>query len=51
MESSELVFVYGTLKQGEPNYQVLIDKANGEAMFVGKAKTVDRWPLVRIRYL
>ncbi|XP_066300695.1 gamma-glutamylaminecyclotransferase-like isoform X1 [Branchiostoma lanceolatum] len=46
MMSMIRVFVYGTLKTGEPNYHYMVDAANGVARFVGKARTVDRWPLV-----
>lgn len=41
-----LVFVYGTLKQGQPNHHRLLDAANGEAEFVSWAVTVQRFPLV-----
>eukprot|EP00058_Branchiostoma_floridae_P006612 XP_002592100.1 hypothetical protein BRAFLDRAFT_84969 [Branchiostoma floridae] len=37
------VFVYGTLKRGQPNYHYMV---NGMAKFVGKGRTVDRLPLV-----
>lgn len=40
------VFVYGTLKQGEPNYSVLTDKNNGYAKFLGVGKTLLKYPLV-----
>ena len=43
---SHRVFVYGTLKRGEPNYYRLLDKANGLARFVGKAKLSENYPLV-----
>lgn len=42
-----LVFVYGTLKTGEPNHHVLADPdQEGRQACVGKAKTVDKYPLV-----
>ncbi|CAG2178968.1 unnamed protein product, partial [Oppiella nova] len=41
-----LIFVYGTLKTGQPNHYVIKDPDNGEADFVGYAETVDKWPLV-----
>ncbi|XP_054164808.1 gamma-glutamylaminecyclotransferase C-like [Oppia nitens] len=44
--SGHLVFVYGTLKTGQPNHYLLNDKINGFSKFVGKAQTVDKWPLV-----
>ncbi|XP_058053860.1 putative gamma-glutamylcyclotransferase CG2811 [Anopheles bellator] len=40
------VFVYGTLKRGEPNHHWLTSVANGEASFVGRGTTVARYPLV-----
>jgi len=43
---SHRVFVYGTLKRGEPNYYRLQDEANGRAAFLGEAKLCDRYPLV-----
>lgn len=46
--STELlkVFVYGTLKRGEPNHHWLTRKENGIARFVGEGTTVERFPLV-----
>ncbi|XP_041936358.1 gamma-glutamylaminecyclotransferase-like [Alosa sapidissima] len=41
-----LVFVYGTLKKGQPNYFRMLDPANGKASFRGRASTVDKFPLV-----
>uniref|UniRef100_A0A2M4AQA8 Gamma-glutamylcyclotransferase family protein n=1 Tax=Anopheles triannulatus TaxID=58253 RepID=A0A2M4AQA8_9DIPT len=46
MSSLRRVFVYGTLKQGEPNHHWLTDVANGKASFVGRGTTVTRYPLV-----
>uniref|UniRef100_A0A2M4CNS9 Gamma-glutamylcyclotransferase family protein n=1 Tax=Anopheles darlingi TaxID=43151 RepID=A0A2M4CNS9_ANODA len=46
MSSLRRVFVYGTLKQGEPNHHWLTDVANGTASFVGRGTTVARYPLV-----
>ncbi|XP_019630097.1 PREDICTED: gamma-glutamylaminecyclotransferase-like [Branchiostoma belcheri] len=46
MMSMIRVFVYGTLKRGQPNYHYMVNTDNGVARFVGKARTVDRWPLV-----
>ena len=40
------VFVYGTLKNGEPNHHWLTDAANGEAEFVTHAQTIVEFPLV-----
>jgi len=46
MSENQLVFVYGTLKSGQPNYTHMLDSRNGQAVFVSKARTVDKWPLV-----
>lgn len=40
-----LVFVYGTLKTGEPNHHWLTD-AQGRSSFLGPGLTLDTWPLV-----
>ncbi|XP_045074095.1 gamma-glutamylaminecyclotransferase-like [Coregonus clupeaformis] len=41
------IFVYGTLKKGQPNYfRMLPDQGNGKAEFCGHARTVDGYPLV-----
>lgn len=40
------VFVYGTLKRGQPNYHLLVDPENGLAKFLGEAKLTKRYPLV-----
>ncbi|XP_016059329.1 PREDICTED: gamma-glutamylaminecyclotransferase [Miniopterus natalensis] len=40
------VFVYGTLKQGQPNHKVLLDRTNGSATFQGRGHTVEPYPLV-----
>lgn len=40
------IFVYGTLKKGEPNNYLLNDKTRGSAKFLGKAKLIDKYPLV-----
>ena len=43
-----LVFVYGTLKQGEPNHYWLSDTraSGGSATWLGPGVTRDTWPLV-----
>lgn len=43
---SHYVFAYGTLKTGEPNCGVITDAKNGKAIFLGKGKTLKKWPLV-----
>ncbi|KYQ48751.1 hypothetical protein ALC60_12257 [Trachymyrmex zeteki] len=40
------VFVYGTLKRGEPNHGLIKDTANGYAKFLGLGKTTVQYPLV-----
>ncbi|EDW92630.2 putative gamma-glutamylcyclotransferase CG2811 [Drosophila yakuba] len=40
------VFVYGTLKRGEPNHHWLTKKENGQARFLGRGKTETKFPLV-----
>lgn len=37
------IFVYGTLKRGEPNHEELLTR---NAKFVAQAKTMDKWPLI-----
>ncbi|XP_029941859.1 gamma-glutamylaminecyclotransferase B [Salarias fasciatus] len=41
-----LLFVYGTLKRGQPNHHRLLDPAHGSAVFVAPALTVQRFPLI-----
>lgn len=40
------IFVYGTLKHGEPNHFILQNPENGNSSYLGKARTSKRWPLV-----
>lgn len=40
------IFVYGTLKQGQPNHYLLSNHAGTQPCFLGKALTTDHWPLV-----
>jgi len=40
------VFVYGTLKRGEPNHGIIKDTANGHAKFLGFGRTTIPYPLV-----
>ncbi|CAL7950664.1 unnamed protein product [Xylocopa violacea] len=48
MDESPLhrVFVYGTLKRGEPNHSLIQDAANGYSKFLGIGRTVTPYPLV-----
>ena len=41
-----LLFLYGTLKTGQPNEAKMHNAENGEAKLLFKAVTVERWPLV-----
>uniref|UniRef100_A0A3B5MT68 Gamma-glutamylaminecyclotransferase n=2 Tax=Xiphophorus couchianus TaxID=32473 RepID=A0A3B5MT68_9TELE len=40
------VFVYGSLKRGQPNYPYMTDSCYGKAEFLGTAVTVQKYPLV-----
>lgn len=40
------VFVYGTLKQGQPNHKVMLDRSHGSAAFRGRGCTAEPFPLV-----
>lgn len=40
------VFVYGTLKKGEPNHHWITSKENGCAKFISKGKTTKKYPLI-----
>lgn len=40
------VFVYGTLKKGQPNYYRMFDSANGKTEFLASAYTIQKYPLV-----
>lgn len=40
------VFVYGTLKKGQPNSSIMLDPTNGTVKILAKARTVDPYPLV-----
>ncbi|KAL2718035.1 gamma-glutamylaminecyclotransferase C isoform X1, partial [Vespula squamosa] len=40
------IFVYGTLKRGEPNHKLIQDATNGYAKFLGIAKTTSSYPLI-----
>ncbi|NP_001187488.1 gamma-glutamylaminecyclotransferase isoform X1 [Ictalurus punctatus] len=40
------IFVYGTLKKGQPNHYRMLDSTKGNAKFLGCARTVEKYPLV-----
>lgn len=42
----ESIFVYGTLKQNQPNHYRLKDSKNGLAIFKSLGKTITKYPLV-----
>ena len=44
--SLHTVFVYGTLKKGEPNHDWITTKENGCAKFISKAQTSKKYPLI-----
>ncbi|KAK2908504.1 hypothetical protein Q8A67_004341 [Cirrhinus molitorella] len=41
-----LLFMYGSLKKGQPNYFRMEDPENGQAEFLAYARTVKKYPLV-----
>lgn len=43
---TELLFIYGTLKRGFPNHHFFEDQSLGSIRFVGKAKTIQKYPLI-----
>ncbi|CAG5132436.1 unnamed protein product [Candidula unifasciata] len=46
MAQTHLVFSYGTLKCGEPNFHIMSSPETGSYRFVGIGETVKRYPLV-----
>ncbi|KAK2856999.1 hypothetical protein Q5P01_005734 [Channa striata] len=40
------VFVYGTLKKGQPNQHQMLNSTNGTAKFLASALTTEKYPLV-----
>nr|XP_043875148.1 gamma-glutamylaminecyclotransferase B-like [Solea senegalensis] len=40
------IFVYGTLKKGQPNYFRMLDSTNGKAELLASALTTEKYPLV-----
>ena len=40
------IFVYGTLKRGQPNHYLIENASNGIVRYVGEGKTIEKWPLV-----
>ncbi|PIC41674.1 hypothetical protein B9Z55_009015 [Caenorhabditis nigoni] len=45
MEKKFTVFVYGTLKSGEPNHKTLAE-TDGEYRFISSGTTMEKFPLV-----
>ena len=46
LAGERLVFMYGTLKAGQPNHHYIRDAANGRAEFICSARSVQCFPLV-----
>ncbi|XP_075218565.1 putative gamma-glutamylcyclotransferase CG2811 isoform X2 [Lycorma delicatula] len=46
MSLKSLVFVYGTLKHGQPNHNWLTETENGCSKYVGDGSTVKKYPLI-----
>ena len=47
MSALHRVFVYGTLKRGQPNHYLMLEKGGGGvARLLGEAKLTERFPLV-----
>lgn len=40
------VFVFGTLKHGQPNHNLMQDTANGKAVLIGRGVTRESFPVV-----
>lgn len=40
------IFVYGTLKRGQPNHYRMFDSSNGKTEFLATACTTQKYPLV-----
>lgn len=40
------IFVYGTLKKGQPNHYRMFNSTNGKAEFLASARTTQKYPLV-----
>uniref|UniRef100_A0AC34R2A4 Gamma-glutamylcyclotransferase family protein n=1 Tax=Panagrolaimus sp. JU765 TaxID=591449 RepID=A0AC34R2A4_9BILA len=40
------LFVYGTLKSGEPNEHVMKNSNTGKHLFLGDAQMIDKYPLI-----
>ena len=40
------VFVYGTLKKGQPNHYLMEDPTNGVARWIGDGRLCHKYPLI-----
>lgn len=41
-----MIFVYGTLKSGGPNFKQWVENGDGKCHLVGMGRTVNKWPLI-----
>ena len=47
MPSTTYVFIYGSLKPGQPNHHIYLDTDSfGKSSLLGTGTTIDKWPLV-----
>ncbi|ELT95426.1 hypothetical protein CAPTEDRAFT_160818 [Capitella teleta] len=45
-KATQLIFIYGTLKKGQPNHPHLCETGHGNIKFIGKAFTEQIFPLI-----
>lgn len=46
MSTMHNVFVFGTLKRGQPNFYLMENPKNGKAVFIAEGKTEEKFPVV-----
>uniref|UniRef100_A0A915C0B0 Gamma-glutamylcyclotransferase family protein n=1 Tax=Parascaris univalens TaxID=6257 RepID=A0A915C0B0_PARUN len=44
--ANTFIFVYGTLKRNEPNYEIMTNISTGKCHLIGCGRTVERFPLL-----